>query len=115
MNKNVVLAVCKRDLRSWFGNPAGYVFILLFVGLSCTALMWSPQFFTNNLANLDTWNGWFPTIALLFIAAATMGMWSSERANGTQELLFTLPTTDSATSLGFLSQFVMLSAESKRE
>lgn len=106
MNKNVVLAVCKRDLRSWFGNPAGYVFILLFVGLSCTALMWSPQFFTNNLANLDTWNGWFPMIALLFIAAATMGMWSSERANGTQELLFTLPATDFDLQLGKFLAYV---------
>ena len=39
MNKNLVLAVAKRDLRSWFGNPAGYVFILLFVVLSTIALV----------------------------------------------------------------------------
>ena len=31
MNKNVIFAVAKRDLRSWFGNPVGYVFIVFFV------------------------------------------------------------------------------------
>lgn len=94
MNKNVVLAVARRDLRSWFGNPANYVFITLFVGFACAFTMWPAAFFTNNLANLDTLNAAFPVIAALFIAAATMGMWTSERANGTQELLFTLPATD---------------------
>lgn len=94
MNKNVVLAVTKRDLRSWFGNPTGYVFIMLFVAVSAGVMMWSQQFFTNNLANLETWNRWFPEIAAVFVAAATMGMWTNERANGTQELLFTLPARD---------------------
>lgn len=95
MNKHVVFAVAKRDLRSWFGNPTNYVFILLFVAVSAGFMMWSPKFFLNNLANLDTWTEWFPTIAVVFVAAATMGMWTSERANGTQELLFTLPARDS--------------------
>lgn len=95
MNKNVVLAVAKRDLRSWFGNPTNYVFILLFVAVSAAFMMWSAKFFANNLANLDTWTEWFPVIAVVFVSAATMGMWTSERANGTQELLFTLPARDS--------------------
>jgi ABC-2 type transport system permease protein len=94
MNKNIVLAVAKRDLRSWFSNPTGYVFILLFVAVSAAVMMWSAAFFNNNLANLDTWNEYFPLIAAVFMAAATMGMWTSERANGTQELLFTLPARD---------------------
>ncbi|MBL8750227.1 MAG: Gldg family protein [Planctomycetes bacterium] len=106
MNKNAVLAVARRDLRSWFGNPAGYVFILLFVGVSCVAWMWSPQFFGNNLANLDTWNDQFAWIAPLFLAAATMGMWANERANGTQELLFTLPATDFDLQLGKFLAYV---------
>lgn len=100
MNKNVVLAVMKRDLRSWFGNPTGYVFIVLFVMLSTIALMWSSEFFANNLANLDTWNYWFPPLAGIFVAASTMGVWTSERSNGTQELLFTLPANDLDLLLG---------------
>jgi len=113
MNKNIVLAVAKRDLRSWFGNPANYVFVVLFAAISCGVLMHSAPFFTNNLANLDTLNftGAFPTfaaIAAVFVAAATMGMWSSERANGTQELLFTLPATDFELQLGKFTAYVAI-------
>src|SRR5215510_11698890 len=100
MNKNVVLAVAKRDLKSWFGNPTGYVFILLFVLLSLAALVGTPEFFRNNLATLDQLNEWFPWIAVAFTAAITMGTWSSERSSGTQELLFTLPARDSELLLG---------------
>ena len=45
---------------------------------------------------MRVWNAWFPEIAAVFVAAATMGMWTNERANGTQELLFTLPARDIA-------------------
>ncbi|MBL8724943.1 MAG: Gldg family protein [Planctomycetes bacterium] len=100
MKTHVVFAVAKRDLRSWFGNPVGYLFIVAFVASCAGVLMWSKEFFTNNLANLDTLNFWFPAIALGFVAAVTMGTWNSERSNGTQELLFTLPTHDTELLLG---------------
>ena len=108
MNKNIVLAVAKRDLRSWFSNPANYVFIMLFVAVSTVALMWSGAFFQNSLANLDTWNDDFPWIAALFVAAATMGMWASERSSGTQELLFTLPGTEFDLQLGKFLAYVTI-------
>jgi len=100
MKKNVILAVARRDLRSWFGNPTGYVFIILFVVLAVAALLWPGEFFRNNLANLDTLNGWFPFLAIAFTAAITMGTWSTERASGTVELLLTMPARDSELLLG---------------
>ena len=106
MNANVVKAVARRELRSWFGNPTNYVFIILFVLVSAIALMFPGEFFRNNLANLDTLNAYFPLIALVFVAAATMGMWTSERANGTQELLFTLPAKDSDLLFGKFFAYV---------
>lgn len=108
MNKKLVLAVAKRDLRSWFGNPANYVFIILYSLVSCAVLMWSAAFFTNNLANLDTLNAWFPWITAVFVSAATMGMWANERANGTQELLFTLPATDFELQFGKFVAYVVI-------
>ena len=106
MNLNIVRAVWKRDLRSWFGNPTGYVFIILFVVFACVALMFSNggEFWRNALANLEPLNGWFPLLAIVFVSASTMNIWASERSNGTQELLFTLPGSDLDLQLGkFLS------------
>ena len=101
MNLNIVRAICKRDRASWFGNPTGYVFIILFVLFCSGALMFSSAFFANNLANLDTLNDpWFPLLAIVFVSASTMNIWASERANGTHELLFTLPGSDLDLQLG---------------
>jgi len=79
MNSNVVRAVFRRDLGSWFGNPTGYVFIVLFVVLAAAALVFWPTFFQQNLANLDSLNTWYPVLLLLFVPAITMGMWATAR------------------------------------
>ncbi len=57
MNLTVLKSIFKRDFVSYFSNPTGYVFICVFVVLSSLAAFWPPEFFSNNLANLDQLNG----------------------------------------------------------
>ena len=98
--KQAAFAVLKRNFIGYFGNLMGYLFLCIFVLASSIAAIWPPEFFSNNLANLDELSNWLPYIMLVFIPAITMSIWSEERRQGTDELLLTVPAGDFDIVLG---------------
>ncbi len=99
LRNNVVLAVFKRNVQSYFSGVLGYLFIVVFVVAGAFAAF-NQQFFANNQANLDQLSLWYPLPLLFMIPAITMGVWADEKKMGTDELLFTLPASDTEILLG---------------
>jgi len=96
---HVVSAVFWRNLKQYFTGVIGYLFIVAFVTV-CAILAFAPQFFADNLANLDQLSRYYPELLLLFVPAITMPLWAEERRQGTDSILFTLPASDFDVLLG---------------
>lgn len=96
----VALAVFRKDMRQYLGNPTGYVFLTLFVMTTAAAAFLMPGFFERNLADLSQLNQYMAWILMFFVPALTMSAWADERRAGTDEFLLTMPVRDSEVVVG---------------
>ena len=93
-----MLAVFKKELKSYLLTPIGYVFIGLFI------LMFSIMFFrtiySSNVINFEYlfYNG--STILTFITPILTMRLFAEERKNGTEQLLLTSPRSIVSVVLG---------------
>lgn len=102
-----MLAVFKKELKSYLLSPIGYVFVGLFL------IMFSTFFFTtifkSQVINFEYlfYNG--ATILTFITPVLTMRMFSEERKSGTEQLVLTSPRSITSVVLGkFLAAAVVI-------
>jgi len=86
-----VIAVTKRELRSYFSTPIAYVFIVIFLMLSGVFTFFFGRFYESGQADLTSFFFWHPWLYLFLVPALSMRLWAEERKSGVIELLMTLP------------------------
>lgn len=94
-----MLAVFKKELKSYFLSPIGYVAIGLFL------MVFSLFFYLTTISQrmIDMGNLYFNTARyglLIIVPIITMRMFAEERKNGTEQLLLTSPRSITAIVLG---------------
>lgn len=93
-----VTTVMRREFAAYFNSPIAYIFIIVFLALTCGLFMTS--FFLQGLAEMRGYFGILPLFLSIFIPAVTMRLWAEDRRSGTFELLMTLPMGASRVMLG---------------
>lgn len=106
-----MLAVIKKELKSYLLSPIGYVFIGLF--LIIFSIFFYVTIFMYQSVNFEYlfFNG--ATILTFITPVLTMRMFSEERKNGTEQLLLTSPRNITSIVLGkfIAAAIVMLITE----
>ena len=97
---NVIGALFRRELQSYFSTPVAYVFIVIFLVLMGAFTFYLGNFYERGQADLGPFFIFHPWLYLLLVPAITMRLWAEERKTGSIELLMTLPITPWQAVLG---------------
>jgi ABC-2 type transport system permease protein len=89
---NQLWVVARREIRSYFDGPVGYVVLTLFLLLS--GWFFSTGLFLQGVASVRVLFDMTFILFMFFIPAITMGALAEERREGTLELLLTMPIRD---------------------
>ena len=84
-----MFAVLKKELKSYFLSPIGYVFIGLF--LLMTSVFFYLDLISYLMSNFESMFYYLATILTFITPILTMRMFSEEKKEGTDQLLFTSP------------------------
>jgi ABC-2 type transport system permease protein len=94
--------VFRREFRSYFASPLGYIFIVIFLVASgyLTVSRDFGRLLDLRQASLDPLFNYIPWLFVVLVPAVAMRLWAEERKSGTVELLLTLPVTLEGAYLG---------------
>ena len=90
---NLIRALFRRELQSYFATPVAYVFIVIYLVLMGTFTFYLGQFYERGQADLSSFFNFHPWLYLFLVPALSMRLWAEERKTGSIELLMTMPIT----------------------
>ncbi len=90
---NLIHALFRRELRSYFATPVAYVFIVIYLVLMGTFTFYLGRFYERGQADLSSFFNFHPWLYLFLVPAISMRLWAEERKTGSIELLMTMPIT----------------------
>lgn len=90
---NGMLAIYRRELRSYFSTLLAAVFIVIFLVMVSAFTFYLGNFFQTGQADLQAFFLFHPWLYLLLVPSLAMRLWAEERKSGSIELLLTLPIT----------------------
>ena len=100
-----ILTIARRELSAYFTSPIGYIFMMVFVGISVG--LFTASFFVFPVADVRPYFGNFPLMLCIFVPAVTMRIWAQERSENTWEMLLTFPMKARELVLGkFLASYI---------
>ena len=95
-------AIIKKEFKSYFLSPIGYIYIGVFL-LMCSVIFYTNIFYSILLGGYVEFANFFnstETILTFIVPLITMRMFSEERKNGTEQLLLTSPRSVTSIVLG---------------
>jgi len=109
---SVIKSIIKRELKSYFSTPLGYVFVIIFL-FAIGYVTFEPgrgSFFLIRQASMSSFFKYVPWLFLFLIPAISMRLLADERKSGTIELLLTLPLNEKHVVIGkFLASWIFVS------
>ena len=93
-----MLAIYKKEMRSYFINPVGYVFIGVFLALSAALCCYTTL--QSNSYSTASYYYWLILSMIIIIPLLTMRTFSEERKMRTEQMLLTAPVSITGMVMG---------------
>ena len=101
-----MLAVFKKEMRSYFTSVIGYVFLVLYLAAGGAIFCYTTLFSMS--ANVTTFYSYMVILSAVILPLLTMKSFSEERKIKTEQLLLTAPVSITSMVLGkFLAAYAM--------
>ena len=86
-----MLSIYKKELRSYFTTPIGYVFFAVFLAISAVLCTFTTIKASNPTTNVSTFFTGLLFVLIVIIPLLTMKLFSEEKKMRTEQLLLTAP------------------------